>query len=283
MEVASKFSFDHLWYKHSFSTVASTRSYYVDEFLPNGIRFLFDETNNTELVQKDEKDMVSLDPDLDETGTPSYYSLTGLTTYQGQPSSASTITIVSGSASDTTQKVRIKGLVSSAQNYELLTLNGTTTVAGTLSFSEVTQISKDNTTTGAITVTDTSGSTTLAVIPRFKYASEYQEINFYHIPDDTYTIAVHGMRRPLDMVNSEDLPDLPEMFHEILVTGMLIRGHAYLFDIQRSNELQQIFNAKIAELGAKFANKGGYIPRLQGRQRGPVIEVGRLPWNYQHS
>lgn len=281
-EVASKVDLAHLEHETTFSTTSATRVYYLDEFLPNSILSVVDQTNDQNLSIIDEKRIEVIDQDKDDSGSPVYYSLLGSSGVEGQPSAASTITIVSASASDTTQRVRIRGIVSSVQNYELLSLNGVTSVAGSLSFSSVTSITKDAVTVGRIQVTSTTGSTTLALIPRARFSVEYQKIGLWPVPNATLTIMVRGLRRPLDLVNAEDIPDLPETFHELVLIGALSRGHQYLYDFQRSNELVALFNAKIEDLKKKQANKFEMIHRLDGRPPTQIRKrtYGRLPPDY---
>jgi hypothetical protein len=280
--ICGNVDFPHLIHRVPLSTVDSQRVYFMDDFIPGTIDSIVDETNSQVLVQEDEETLLIWDNERDDTGSVTHYSLDGVTNYEDQPSAASTIDIVSSSASDTTQKVRIKGVVGGAINYELLTLNGTSTVTGTLSFSEVLQITKDNTTVGAITVSDTTGSDTLALIPRFRYASEYQRINFYPVPDGVATLSVRGYRRPLDLINDEDIPDLPENFHELVILGMQARAHEYLFDFKRSNELMTIMDARIDKFVRQSSNRIAKITRIKGRPRSMSIEVGRFPPEYEN-
>lgn len=281
-EIASKIDLAHLEHETTFATVSATRVYYLDEFLPNSILSVVDQTNNQNLSIIDEKRIELIDQDKDDSGSPFHYSLLGTSNVEGQPSSASVVTVSSASASDTTQRVRIRGLVSSVANYELLSLNGTSSVAGTLSFSSVTHITKDAVTVGRISATSNAAAVTLALIPRARFSVEYQKIGLWPVPSGAYTIMVRGLRRPLDLVNSEDIPDLPELFHELVLIGALIRGHQFLYDFQRSNELQALFNLRIEDLKKKQANKFEMINRLDGRP--PKIlrtrTYGRLPPEY---
>lgn len=79
-----------------------------------------------------------------------------------QPGSAATTKVVSASTSDTTESVTIFGLVNGILETEVIELNGTSSVSGTKTFSEIISIKKP-VTVGAITVSD-SGDNTLATI-----------------------------------------------------------------------------------------------------------------------
>jgi len=280
-EIVTKVDLAHLEYEATFSTVAARRLYYLDQFLPGAIMSVVDQTTDIVLSPIEEKVLENIDADKNDSGSPRNYTLPGTTQIEGQPSAASTLRVVSASASDTTQQVRIRGLVGGQLDTELLSLNGTSNVDGTLSFSEVISISKDANTSGRITVTDVTGGTTLAVIPRFKNASEYQKMGLWPVPNSVLTIMVRGLRRPMDFVNAQDVPDLPEAFHEIILIGMVQRGFMYLRNDKRADEMKAYFEEGIKNLKESQAAKFETIPRLRGRPTRFSISVGRLPVDFE--
>lgn len=95
-----------------------------------------------------------------------------------QPTAAAACKVVSDSASDTSKKVLIQGEDTNGNFIsEVVTTNGLTAVAGTLSFLRFTNISKETTTTGNISVTNTAGTVTYCTIPpwaRCAYYATYQ-------------------------------------------------------------------------------------------------------------
>ncbi len=116
-----------------------------------------------------------------------------------QPTSASTVTFVSGSTADTTQKVRIFGVVSGNDTFEDVTLNGTTPVSSSNSYTELKMISKDLT-TGRITI---SGGATGSIAP-WDYQSRYRRIRLYPIPTASQAILVEATRRFPRITSDED-------------------------------------------------------------------------------
>jgi hypothetical protein len=83
-----------------------------------------------------------------------------------QMNSASTVRVRSSSAGDTTQTVTIRGrLASGAIAQEVLTLAGTTNVTSTNTYERLLSADLSATTTGSITVEQTTGVVTLRVIP----------------------------------------------------------------------------------------------------------------------
>jgi len=79
-----------------------------------------------------------------------------------QPTAGTTMTVVSASASDTTQDVTVEDLT--AATSETISLNGTTPVAGATSFSDIGAIRLSAETVGDVTVTFTTGGETCVVI-----------------------------------------------------------------------------------------------------------------------
>lgn len=78
-----------------------------------------------------------------------------------QPSSAGTVSVASSDTDDTTQAITIDGLVNSLRTSEAITLNGTTSVSGTKSFSHIYGVRKSAETEGTVTVTRSSTVCTL--------------------------------------------------------------------------------------------------------------------------
>lgn len=227
-DVATEMDPSNLLVTSSFASVASTRKYYLD-YQFNKVVAVMDETNNQELGYMAEADVEGLDPDLSQTGTPDSWGIYGLEFVSAQPTSASVVTVVSASASDTTQKVRINGLVSGVRDTELLTLNGTTDVVGTKSFSEVYSAALDSVTVGKITATTNSAAVTIATIAPNTKATQKQPLYLWPTPDAVSTYRVRGYRAPRPMIQAEDFPDLPGTYHELVLIGAVIRGHQDLF------------------------------------------------------
>ena len=161
------------------------------------------------------------------SGTARRYYQYGIFGSQAKPASTGVLGVVSSVTSDATNRyVRISGFDGS-NNYrsETVTLNGTTEVNTTISFSSsypIEAISKDNedgsAITGEITVTD-SGSNTLAIIPVDMDAVNYRWIEMYPTPDDVRALTVRCVMRKTPLVNDLDWPQFDEDYHGLLVSG----------------------------------------------------------------
>ena len=97
---------------------------------------------------------------LDEDESPvKTYTSPAVTLEITQPSSATTLSIVSDSSSDDWQTLMIFGVVDGIRKMVSVELNGTSTVTTSEKFSEIISIKKSNSTSGTITVKDSGGST----------------------------------------------------------------------------------------------------------------------------
>jgi hypothetical protein len=279
-EIAGHLDLPSLTYTSSFSTVDGTKSYYIDEFIPGTLFSVIDTTNEVLLIEQNEKTLLNWDLNRDEEGGPTHYSVEGLTTFQAQPASATVIDVVSSSASDVTQIVRVRGLVSGVDDDDSITLTGTTTASTTKLFSEIRQLTKSDVTVGKVTIS--SSTTTLAIIPKVSLATEYIKLSLYPIPDSVYTISIRGCRRPLELVNAEDIPELPADYHELIVIGMQERAHQSLLDFKVAGEIRAMFEAKLERLRRYGSKSATYAPRLSGRPRSDILDVGNVPSEYQN-
>jgi hypothetical protein len=94
---------------------------------------------------------------------------------QTQISTAETLSLVSSDASDTAQ-VLIRGEVSGYDDYEEVTMNGTTAVTTTKTFSSIAYVIKSAKTNGRITVSGVTSGTTFAIIPAEHLSAQYKRL-----------------------------------------------------------------------------------------------------------
>ena len=154
-------------------------------------------------------------------GNPYWYRLFSTSGMLAQPSAASVVDIVSSSASDTTPKIRIEGLVSGYPDAETKILTGETKVTTTKIFSRIDRVTKDITTIGRITVSVTIAAvtTTIGVLPTGLGTNTLRRkwIKFYYIPDTTGdTIYVNYYRKIFAMVDDNDTTPFSDDFDEAI-------------------------------------------------------------------
>jgi len=122
---------------------------------------------------------------------------------------AETLTLVSSDASDTTPVVKIWGMVGGDEISESVTLNGTSSVATSNSFSRITRIGtsstdRDSSRSGHITITGTTSSKELAVISVHNYDARYQVFRFQDVSSATDTLSIFYKKRVQPLVSDDD-------------------------------------------------------------------------------
>ena len=191
-------------------------------------------------------------PGNTDTGDPfNYYNL-GKFGVQVQPTSDSTITIVSSSTSDTSNFfVTITGFdTSDVFVREKLSVNGTSNVTSTVSFSRIERVVKTTSTgytfSGNITVKD-SNSTTLSVIPIWVDSPEYVWIEFYPTPDTSRRYILRASAWKPDLVKDEDWPDIDDYFHNLILYGAGIEVLPSFGKDDTALLYRQMYNERISE------------------------------------
>ena len=179
----------------------------------------------------------------DVSGTPRMYWWAGMG-MSAQPLSVSVITIKSDSASDTSQVVRIWGIDSNgAERSETISLNGTTGVDSSGSYTKLTRVSKDAVTVGLITGTSNSEAVTVFKIDPRAFSSKYITIHLLKRPDSAiaYTVTFKLKTPPLQF--DEDVPIIS------CSQALILGGY-----IDSLREQRQHAKAKLLEYNASKEN-----------------------------
>lgn len=155
------------------------------------------------------------------------FALWGRTQVSQQPSSASTISIVSTSASDTTaaKAITIKGLTANGVDTESITPTGTTTATGTKSFTKIFGVTKGAAWAGTLTVS--AGATTLLTLLPTEYGRSHQQLYLLGSPTTPDVIEYRFYRLPKRLENDYDLTDIPPGHEQVLVWDALLALGAY--------------------------------------------------------
>ena len=227
---------------YSFSTIAGTQDYILPDDFGKEI-YVLDSTNGSELSKVDLQDLVREYPSgISSTGTVKRYVILE-DTVQSQPSSASTITVVSSSASDTTQTVLIRGISSNVEITESVTLTGTTNATTTNSFSRIKAISKSANTVGKITVT--AGSTTIAVLAPKVLESRYKKIRLHYVPTQALTIKMPYIIKPLSLIEDDDYPIID--IADLIEIGATADAWRYKRQFVKAQSYEALFQAQLAD------------------------------------
>jgi hypothetical protein len=205
-------------------TLTATQAVYGVAMSMHKMVGVTDVTNNHPVQATTMEQLDLHDPDRSDTGAVWQYALMGIFGVQTQPSSASTLSIVSSSASDTSV-VRVRGVTSNnVIETEAVTLTGTTPVATTLSYTTVYDFSKTAATVGRLTATSNSGAITNVVMPAEDLSMEFQHLRVWRTPDAADVLRLRYLRRPRALVNPQDAPDVPQRWHELILHGTLVHG-----------------------------------------------------------
>lgn len=165
-----------------------------------------DTTNGEELAYADLQRLFTDYPDsFSDSGSAARYYIVE-DTVQEQPTSASVIAVSSSSASDTTQTVLIRGIVSGSETSETVTLTGTTPANSVNSYTRVKAVSKSGNTTGYITLTSNSAAVTIAVLAPKVNTFYCKRIGLHYVPSTAITVAVPYYIKPLPLVEDYDYP-----------------------------------------------------------------------------
>lgn len=166
-----------------------------------------------------------------------------------QPSSSGVISVVSNSASDTTQTIYIRMIDSNGrQTDESLTLNGTSSVAGAVSTSRVLGISKSAVTVGSITIT--SGSDTLSILSPDAVTSRVKLLRFISPPASSINVEIIYIQDVLPMLNDYDYPIID--CADALEAGATADGWRYKRMFQKASVMESLYEKKVANVAYNY-------------------------------
>ena len=171
-------------------------------------------------------------PNPQSTGNPQIITLFDHIGVENQPSSASVITVVSSSSSDTSQTIVVRGTVNGEDDVEEISLNGTSNAAGTKSFTAITAISKSDVTVGRVTVTTNSGAVTNVTIAPQEKTPFFRRARLYPEPDSTITITVKHYSQPPILTKAYDTTQIPDRWDYV------IDQYAFAFALQAKGQDQ---------------------------------------------
>lgn len=200
-DILRRYPWKQIFGSTTITTVANQATYPMPWDFEEPV-YMFDNTNKVPLWEKPE---IGAQNDTTLIGSSQYFSIKE-SSCAAQPTSASTLSVVSTSASDT-GFVFIKGTLSTGvEVVETVTLTGTTPVVPTNTYTGVVQISKNAISVGTITITSNSGAVTIAVLGPRQMQARYRILQLFYIPVATTSVIVRYKKRVLPLVNDYDYP-----------------------------------------------------------------------------
>lgn len=151
---------------------------------------------------------------LDNSSNPFQFTIIGTSPFKRPITTAETLVFVSSDAADTTPIVQVWGLVNGEEINESITMNGTTNVTSSNTFSRVTRIGtdtsvEDSSRAGNITVTGTTSSTEYAVIKAHEFDSRYQVLRLQDGASAGTTLSVFYKKKVQRLINDGDSLEIP--------------------------------------------------------------------------
>src|SRR3990167_10004737 len=270
-QIAGMRGYEHLWSfnrrKHTLSIVASTEFYQLPREVDK-IQLIRQTTTPLKIRFIPDDLFYEYIPNPTATGNPKWYRIWEEEGVEVRLSTDDTIEILSGSASDTTQTVRIVGYdANGLLRTESLTLTGTTAVAGTITYDagKVLRVSKSADTTGVITVREATADTVLVRLAPTERAPKFKIISFYPIPSSAISLYIEYFTRIRKLEGDNDVPDIDERYIWIVRLGTMAKVYQYQGKLELFNSTMAMFGAAIRSMVKSDMQNIDYIPTLRSQ------------------
>lgn len=257
-DVLKRVNYEAINSGYSFNTVAGTSEYVLPDDFGKAV-YVLDTTSNQTIDAVDSLRYISENypAAISTTGLPKRYLIYD-DTVRVQPTSASTLSIVSSSSSDTTQKVIIRGVSNSVEVVEEVSLNGTNAVTSANTYTSVKGVSKDGGTYGKITVT--AGAVTVAVLSPTVNVSYVKKIMFHYTPESVLTIKMPYIINPTPMVDDHDYPLIP--IGDIIETGAKADTLDYKRQFGAASKFESLYEKRIVDYVFNMVNQPNLVHKF---------------------
>jgi len=207
-------------------------------------------------------------PNPTATGNPKWYRIWEEEGVRVRLSFDDTIEVISSSASDTTQTIRIVGYdTNGLLRTESLTLTGQTVVSGTITYDagKVLRVSKSDNTTGVITVRKATGDVTLVQLAPTERAGRFKIISLYPIPTSAITLYIEYFTTIRRLEGDNDVPDLDEKWLWVVRLGAMAKVYQYQNKESLFNTTQALFASAVRSMVKADLGNVDYIPYLRSQ------------------
>lgn len=249
--------------KTTMETVASQEDYELprDFDQPGIIRQI---VSPTKLIQIPDEEFFRLNPYPTATGNPFFYRLWEEVGTAVDLTVADTISVISDNANDTSQTVVATGYRDGIKTIDVLTLNGVTLVPGAVTFDagRPLYISKSADTDGVITITESSGATTLSTLGKYERGARFKIISFYPIPP-AITIYMEYYTCLKELDDDAEEPMMPAKWHYIVTLGAIAKVREYQNSETAQAIAQRMYATAVRSMIEADATKYDYIDHLR--------------------
>ena len=197
----------------TFDTVDGQSDYFLNnKVMGNKVWGMYDQDNDRKIHKLDSlQEIYDRDPTPTDEADPRYWAYVRKASCQAVPAAAGTISISSTNASDSGDFV-IRGKVSGIERYEILGVQGTTAVNGSLSWDANEPLMMNLEQAGNGLLTATVGAITVAQIPPGHLRVLRPQIRLDKVPGTTGdTIRYFFYKRSVPLISDSELVDLPDM------------------------------------------------------------------------
>jgi len=221
------------------------------------------------------------------SGTPEEAFWIGEHGVQKQPTATGALTVESSDNTDTggNYQIVIHGMVGGVDTREVVDFTGTTPASTSNSFDasvnaigirRVVLKNNNNTTfVGNVTIKDAAGVTLAVIPPYYGDSPSYQWWELWPYPSSVQTFVVRSLAQKPPLINPDDWPEIPDMFHDLLIYGpqsVLLAGKGK--EAAASRALQKYIDRKRAFMGVK--QHRGVKQRRFRNVSNPYVHRGNL-------
>ena len=96
-------------------------------------------------------------------------------------------------------------------------------------------------------------------MPDFVFRTPNQEFGFVKNPDKAYEYVYEYYRLPVDLLNTTDVPTVPEQFRYIIVNGAMYFAYMFRGETQESQVTQARFMEEIKSMRSLYVNRYDYL------------------------
>lgn len=96
-------------------------------------------------------------------------------------------------------------------------------------------------------------------LPDFVFRAPNQEFGFVKAPDKAYEYVYEYYRLPVDLLNTTDVPTVPEQFRYIIVNGAMHYAYMFRGETQEAQVTQQRFMEEIKSMRSLYVNRYDYL------------------------
>lgn len=231
---------------YSFTTTAGTEDYVLPQDFDTELSVI-DKTNGRQLARLDIQQVTdNYAAQIDQQGVVSHYIVLDKRV-NAQPTSASGLSVVSSSASDTTQTVFVKGIDSNGvEDYETLTLTGTTPVATTKTYAHILSIGKSAVTAGYVTITSNSGAVTNAVMNRQDLEYRIKVMRLVQVPSGAILVELNYIQGLRPLTQDYDSPVID--CADVLEQGAIADAWRHKRQYEKAADHEINFEKRLANL-----------------------------------